>query len=190
MLTRRCALLAMGAAPMPARGAAPVAELTVSPQRMLACGALLLPCVVGRSGIRRDKREGDGATPSGRYALRRVLFRPDRLRRPETALPTSAIAPQDGWCTEPGDAEYNRQVRLPRAGAHEELWRRDGLYDVIVVIGYNDAPAAPSAGSAIFLHASRPGMTATDGCVAIPLRQLLDVVAQCGPETVIAIAGP
>ena len=178
-------LLAAGGAAVPGRGM--VAELTVSPQRLLVCGALRLPCVIGRGGIRADKREGDGATPAGRFPLRRVLFRPDRLQHPATALPVAALSPQDGWCTEPGDPDYNRQVRLPRAGTHEELWRRDGLYDLIVVIGHNDAPAMPSAGSAIFLHASRPGMTATDGCVALPLRQLLEVVAQCGPETVIAI---
>ena len=60
-------------------------------------------CVLGRGGIRRDKREGDGATPVGRFPLRRVLWRADRLAKPETSLLCSPIESDDGWCDDPAD---------------------------------------------------------------------------------------
>ncbi|MEE8188307.1 MAG: hypothetical protein V3T80_03780, partial [Kiloniellales bacterium] len=49
-------------------------------------GARVCSCAIGRGGVAADKHEGDGATPAGCWPLRRVLFRPDRLRAPETPL--------------------------------------------------------------------------------------------------------
>ena len=95
-------------------------------------------CALGPAGPRRDKREGDGATPIGRFPLRQVLYRPDRLARPEGGLPQRRLTPEDGWCDDPADPAYNRPVRLPYAARHERLWREDAVYDVIVVIGHND----------------------------------------------------
>jgi L,D-peptidoglycan transpeptidase YkuD (ErfK/YbiS/YcfS/YnhG family) len=124
------------------------------------------------------KREGDGATPQGCFPLRRVLYRADRLPRPRTALETGAIAPEDAWCDDPEHADYNRAVRLPHPGRHETLWREDGLYDVVVILGYNDDPAVKGRGSAIFLHVARPGLAPTEGCVALRLDDLLEVLAR------------
>jgi L,D-peptidoglycan transpeptidase YkuD (ErfK/YbiS/YcfS/YnhG family) len=116
-------------------------------------------------------------TPAGRYPLRRVLYRADRLPTPTSALPVAALAPDDGWCDDPADAAYNRPVKLPYGGRHERLWRDDGLYDVIVVIGHNDDPVVPGRGSAVFLHVAGPGYPPTDGCVALALRDLLELLA-------------
>jgi L,D-peptidoglycan transpeptidase YkuD (ErfK/YbiS/YcfS/YnhG family) len=139
-------------------------------------------CAVGRGGIRPDKREGDGATPAGTWPLRRVLYRADRREGPPaTALPTDAIAVDDGWCDDPDDPAYNRQVRRPYAARHERLWRSDRLYDLLVVLGYNDAPVRAGRGSAIFLHVARADFSATEGCVALPLADLEDLVRACVP---------
>jgi L,D-peptidoglycan transpeptidase YkuD (ErfK/YbiS/YcfS/YnhG family) len=165
----------------------PVTLITVSSGRVLTCGDIRVPCAVGWGGIRVNKREGDGATPAGRFPLRRVLFRRDRIGSIESGLPVSAIGRQDGWCTEPSDAAYNQQITLPRSGQHEALWRDDRLYDVIVVVGYNDAPVVPGRGSAIFLHVARPGMSRTEGCVAVPVDAMLEVVRRCDGNTRIAI---
>jgi len=135
-----------------------------------------LRCALGAGGIRADKREGDGATPAGLLSLRRVLFRADRGPRPATALPAEPIAPEDGWCDDPAHPDYNRQVRLPHPARHEHLWREDSVYDVVGVLGWNDAPVRPGRGSAIFLHLARPGLPPTEGCIALPgpeLRRLL-----------------
>ena len=177
---------ALGAGLVPHR-VEPVALITVSVRHVLTCGDLISPCSVGWGGIRVNKREGDGATPAGRFSLRRVLFRQDRIVAIDSRLPVSGISKRDGWCTDPGDAAYNQQITLPRSGQHEELWRDDRLYDVIVVIGYNDAPVVPARGSAIFLHVARPGMSRTDGCVAVPIDVMLEVVRRCDVDTMIEI---
>src|SRR3546814_5636749 len=83
---------------------------------------------------------------------------------------------------------YNRLVRLPFAASHERMWRDDGLYDLVVEIGYNDMPPVPGLGSAIFLHLARPDWGPTDGCVALARDDLLAVLAASGPERAIDIA--
>jgi L,D-peptidoglycan transpeptidase YkuD (ErfK/YbiS/YcfS/YnhG family) len=134
-------------------------------------------CCVGRGGIREHKQEGDGATPAGLLPLRRVLFRADRGPAPRTALPVEPISAFDGWCDDPADAQYNRPVRLPYPAHHEELWRQDGLYDVVGVLGWNDGPVVRGFGSAIFLHIARPDYSATEGCVALSAPDLRAVLA-------------
>jgi len=150
-----------------------------------------LRCAVGRSGIAADKREGDGATPAGRFAFRRVLYRPDRLAAPPaTALPHAPLTPEDGWCDDPADPAYNRAVRLPYGARCERLWRDDGLYDAIVVLAHNDAPPVAGRGSAIFLHVAAPGFPATEGCVALALHELLRLLADAVPGDGIRIPAP
>ncbi len=146
-------------------------------------------CALGRAGVRADKREGDGATPLGAFALRRVLSRADRIRPPDTALPLQPLDPNDGWCDDPADAAYNRMVRLPRDGHCERLWRDDGIYDVLVVLGHNDSPVRPGCGSAVFLHLARPDFPPTEGCVALAAGDLLDVLATCRPGDSMRVTG-
>lgn len=170
----------------PVSAAAPVDRLIVSPGHLI-CGELALRCAVGRGGLRRDKAEGDGATPIGRFPLRQVLFRADRVAAVATGLPVRALARDDGWCDDARDPRYNTAIKLPDPARAEALWRDDHLYDVIVVIGYNDAPVVAQRGSAIFLHVARPDFGPTHGCVAIALGALLEVARRCGPATVIEV---
>jgi L,D-peptidoglycan transpeptidase YkuD (ErfK/YbiS/YcfS/YnhG family) len=146
-------------------------------------------CALGRAGILLDKREGDGATPVGRFALRRLFYRADRRPRPETALPTTAITPNLGWCDDPASPAYNRLVRLPCPWRHEVLTRADGLYDLMVVLGHNDAPPEPGAGSAIFLHLATADFAATEGCVALAEADLTDLLKAAGPGDWLRVAG-
>ncbi len=155
-----------------------------------AFGARDWRCAIGPAGVIADKSEGDGATPLGCFPLRRVLYRADRLNRPETTLPVTPLAPEDGWCDDPRDAAYNTQVRLPFAAGHERLWRDDGIYDAIVILGHNDAPPRPGAGSAIFLHVARDDYAPTQGCVALALPNLLTVLREADPGTHIRIESP
>jgi len=146
-----------------------------------------LACALGWGGVAVDKREGDGATPVGRFALRRVLYRPDRVAAPATALPVAPIDPADGWCDDPTDPAYNRPVQLPYPTSHERMWRKDGLYDVVVVLGHNDDPVVPGQGSAVFLHCLRPDGGPTAGCVAVGREALLSLLECCDSETVLVI---
>ena len=154
---------------------------------ILSFGNLVLPCVIGRSGAiaAAAKREGDGATPLGTWPIRAALLRPDRV---DAALapwiPWRWIGPDDGWSDDPADPAYNRPVRLPRGASTETLSRADAAYDVIVVLGHNDAPPVPGAGSAIFFLIWVPGDDGrpkpTEGCVAIApdaMRRLLPMLS-------------
>jgi L,D-peptidoglycan transpeptidase YkuD (ErfK/YbiS/YcfS/YnhG family) len=158
-------------------------DLIVRPNGQAEWGERRLRCALGRSGIVRVKREGDGGTPAGAWPMRELLYRADRLARPATALPARAILPDDGWCDAAADPAYNRPVRLPHPASAESLWRRDRIYDLIVPLGYNDAPVRPGAGSAIFLHLARRSFAPTAGCVALSRRDLLAVLAEADPAS-------
>ena len=147
-------------------------------------------CVLGRSGVVAAvaKREGDGATPLGTWALRCVYYRADRLEKPVTALPLHVIEKTQGWCDAPGHPAYNSLVTLPFDDSHEEMWRQDDVYNIVVPLGYNDDPPVSGRGSAIFLHLMRPKKTPTAGCVALALPDLYAVLAQCYHETQIRIS--
>jgi L,D-peptidoglycan transpeptidase YkuD (ErfK/YbiS/YcfS/YnhG family) len=156
-----------------------MSDVIVTSDGFLAHGGLRFRCALGKGGCRSeaDKREGDGATPLGRYPIRQVLYRPDRLAPPDTRLALQALTPVDGWCDDPADSAYNRFVTLPFAAGHEKLWREDRVYDVIAVLGHNDDPPVPGLGSAIFLHVARPDYSGTEGCVALALPDLLVLLA-------------
>jgi len=140
-------------------------------------------CALGRSGVVRQKREGDGGTPVGSFACRSVYWRPDRLARPLTLLPFAPLWPHHGWCDDSGDPAYNLPVTLPYPGSAETLWRNDAIYDLIVPLGYNDAPVIPGLGSAIFLHLARDGYMPTEGCVALAQPDLLDFLRFADTES-------
>ena len=140
-------------------------------------------CVVGAGGAREDKVEGDAATPVGEFPLRRIYCRNDRLVLPKVQLPARPISEHDGWCDDPRSSAYNRLVRIPNDWSHEKMWREDGLYDLVVVIGYNDDPPEGEWGSAIFIHMAREDYAATRGCIALARKDLLELVTLIGPET-------
>ena len=147
-------------------------------------------CAIGRGGIGPKRAEGDGITPVGRWPMRRLLYRADRLPRPAALLPCQPIGPDDGWCDDPADPAYNRPVRLPYPAGHERLARDDHLYDLVVVLGYNDDPVVAGAGSAIFLHLARDDYGPTEGCVALALPDLLAVLESAQPGSAVEVVAP
>jgi L,D-peptidoglycan transpeptidase YkuD (ErfK/YbiS/YcfS/YnhG family) len=142
---------------------------------------------IGRGGIKADKREGDGTTPAGTYPLVSVLYRPDRTAPPQSHLPIGPLAPGHAWVDDPADANYNRLVSLPYPAGTERMWRRDHLYDLVVVIGYNMDPVIPGRGSAIFLHIAAPGFASTAGCIAVTKEVLFGLLPLLGPGSSITI---
>ncbi len=154
---------------------------------IVSCNGMSYPCALGRSGVTTDKHEGDGATPIGTYPLREVFFRIDRVDKPETKLPIAQTDPNDGWCDAPHNPLYNQLVRLSFPDSAEDLWRDDAAYDVVVVIGYNDAPVVPGKGSAIFMHVAKPGYTPTEGCVALNVDDLMAVLKHLDASSTITI---
>ncbi len=164
-----------------------VATLVVRPRvggkslARITAGAVTMPCVLGPGGLVRSKREGDGGTPVGRFALLGGFYRQDRCPRPPSRFPLRASRPEDGWCDDPASPRYNRPVRLPFAGGHERMWRQDRLYDCGLVVDYNIGHPRKGRGSAIFVHIMAPSGAPTAGCVALrpdDLRRLLPRLAR------------
>ena len=166
----------------------PDADLTYS-SGMLSWPGGSARAACGKAGVTAEKREGDHASPAGTFPLLRVFYRPDRVTAPKTALPLAALTPGDGWCDAPTDPHYNTLVVLPYRASHERLWRDDGLYDLIVVIGCNTDPVVPGKGSAIFLHCASPDFSATEGCIAVAREALTALLSLLGPHSTITIRG-
>lgn len=152
-------------------------------QGHVVAGALRMDCALGRAGPVSAKREGDGGSPVGSFALVQAFWRPDRQARPFTRLPLALIRRADGWCDAPADRNYNRPVALPYPASVERMWREDGLYDVVIDIAWNRGPIRKGRGSAIFLHLAREGFLPTEGCVAMRRRDALTLLARIGPRT-------
>lgn len=144
-------------------------------------------CAIGKGGFSVGKKEGDGATPVGIFPLRECWYRADRVGKPQTNLPLRIIGQNDGWCDDPESPDYNKHVKLPFAFSHEKLWREDHCYDLIIPLGYNDDPVVSGKGSAIFLHVMHDSGRATEGCVALAMADLLEILPYLSVGTCIEI---
>jgi L,D-peptidoglycan transpeptidase YkuD (ErfK/YbiS/YcfS/YnhG family) len=153
----------------------------------LIAGPLALPVALGRSGVKANKREGDGATPRGAFRLKRLWWRAGRHPRPATLLPVQRIAPDDGWCEDPTDRHYNRRMKVPPNSKADRLTRKDNLYDFIVELDHNTRPRVAGRGSAVFIHVARPGFAPTAGCIALDMNSLRRLLARLGPQTKIVV---
>jgi L,D-peptidoglycan transpeptidase YkuD (ErfK/YbiS/YcfS/YnhG family) len=143
------------------------------------------PCAVGRGGIGKKAREGDGITPVGRHAVEAVLRRPDRTRFPGPWR--AAIGPGDGWSDDPDDPGYNGRVRRPHGFGCEALRRPDPVYDIVAVLDWNRHPPVPGRGSAIFLHVWRAPRHPTAGCVAFRRQDLAWILARWTPRSRVVV---
>ena len=141
---------------------------------------------LGRSGVSAQRAEGDGSTPVGRFPLRRVFYNPERMGAPVSGLPVVAISRKDGWCDDAKSPQYNQLIKLPSPDSHEVLWREDALYDVLIEVGYNDDPAIPGKGSAIFIHVM-PESGYTEGCISLRKEDLLAIISGLTPDSTIEI---
>jgi L,D-peptidoglycan transpeptidase YkuD (ErfK/YbiS/YcfS/YnhG family) len=150
---------------------------------MLVAGHRAFPCLLGKTGMRHAKREGDGASPIGAFPMVRGYWRADRLSRPVTGLVMHPLKPDMGWCDAPGHRLYNCPVRLPFAASHETLTRNDNAYDIMIVLDYNLSPRLQHRGSAIFFHLIREGATGTEGCIALSLKDMRKILPHISTKT-------
>lgn len=152
-------------------------------QGWLVAGPFRFRVSLGRSGITRTKREGDGATPAGQWRLVQAFSRPGGFRFGANGIPARPIRRDDGWCDDMASPRYNRAVRLPCTASHEEMWRKDHLYDIVIETDWNRRPAIRGRGSAIFIHLRRDDGGPTAGCIALSPRDMRILWPHLGQRT-------
>jgi L,D-peptidoglycan transpeptidase YkuD (ErfK/YbiS/YcfS/YnhG family) len=162
-------------------------NILVNSSGILKLGDKEFKCAIGKGGISTDKKEGDGATPAGILPIRKVFYRADSIPKPESPFETVALKPEDGWCDASEDPNYNKEVLMPYPASAENLWREDEVYDVIVVLGWNDNPPVPGKGSAIFMHVARSNYSPTAGCIALALPDLLVVLKNLSTDSMVVV---
>ena len=137
----------------------------------LICDDFKFKCSIGKSGLKRNKIEGDKCTPIGTFSLGPVYYRSDRIAKPDTKLKTIKIYKKMGWCDDPDNTYYNKKIELNNTNKGEKFYRRDNIYDIVIVINYNTKKIVKKKGSAIFIHITT-NYSPTSGCIALSLNDI------------------
>ena len=151
-------------------------KIIVNKPGVLKFSKHIFKCLLGKKGTTSKKKEGDYKTPEGIFPLRYVMYRPDKIKKPKTKLPIFIIKKNHVWCDDPKNFFYNKIIETKKLNLGESLWRKDILYDILVVIGYNDNPIISGKGSAIFLHLSKKNTCSTRGCIAIKKKNMITLL--------------
>ena len=144
-------------------------------------------CALGYAGIKKNKKEGDGATPSGIYSLIKIYYRKDKIKKIQSTLKKIVITKKMIWCDDSNSRFYNTQSNLPKEFSYEKLYRKDNLYDLIVVLDYNMNPIIKNKGSAIFIHIANNSYKKTKGCIALRKKHLIKIISQIKKNTKVKI---
>ena len=160
--------------------------ITIKNKGTLIIDNFTFKCSVGKNGIKKNKIEGDNATPRGLFSIGKLYYRADRVQRPETRIPAKIITKKMGWCDDPKSSHYNREFVVNRKVKHEKLFKKDNSYDYFVVINYNAKKIIPFKGSAIFIHLTK-NYKKTAGCIALKKKDFLILLKLIDQNTKIKI---
>ena len=144
-------------------------------------------CAIGKRGIGLKRKEGDLITPKGKYKIKYLLYRKDRIKKIQSELKKIAITKRIGWCDDPKSTDYNKLIKLPTHYNYEKLYRKDNIYDLILVLDFNMRPIVKKKGSAIFIHIAKKNYKKTEGCIAINKIQLLKIIKKLKKNTKVLI---
>ena len=144
-------------------------------------------CAIGKRGIGIKRKEGDLITPKGKYSIKYILYRKDRIKKIQSKLKKIPITKSIGWCDDPKSKDYNKLIKLPTNYNYEKLYRNENTYDLVLVLNFNMKPIVKKKGSAIFIHIAKKNYKKTEGCVAINKIQLLKIVKKLKNNTKVLI---
>ena len=144
-------------------------------------------CAIGKRGITSKKVEGDKCTPRGRFKLKYIFYRKKRVKNIYSKLKLISIDKNFGWCDDINSKFYNKFIKFPFKYRAEKLYRKDNIYDIIVVISYNQNPVRKGRGSAIFLHVAKKNYAPTLGCIALLKNDLKHLISIINKNTYIKI---
>ena len=135
-------------------------------------------CAFGKAGIGEKKREGDNITPTGTFKMVKIYYRSDRIKKISSKFRAIKIKKNMGWCDDPNSKNYNQLINLPSRYGHEKIFKKNNIYDIIVVLNYNMKPVIKNKGSAIFIHVAKKNYQPTQGCVALKKNDLLKILSK------------
>ena len=138
----------------------------------LIVGEFKFKCSIGKGGTIKNKFEGDTCTPSGKYKIGELYWRPDRVKLPKTKLFNKRINKNMGWCNDIESRFYNKEIKINKKLRHEKLFRYDYKYDYFILIKYNYIKTIKDKGSAIFIHLTKD-YRPTAGCIAISKKDFI-----------------
>ena len=156
-------------------------------KRYLIYNQYKVKCAVGKRGIGLKKKEGDFITPIGDYKIKYILYRKDRVKKIQSKLRKTIIKKNMGWCDDPKSKEYNKLISLPFGARYEKLFKKENIYDIILVLSYNMNPIKKNKGSAIFIHVAKKNYKKTQGCIAIRKSDLLKILKVIKANTKVKI---
>ena len=144
-------------------------------------------CALGKAGVGNKKREGDNITPKGNYKIISIYYRNDRVKKITSRIKLIKIKRNMVWCDDPRSESYNQLIKLPTNFRYEKLFRKENIYDLIIVLDYNMKPIIKNRGSAIFIHVARKNFNKTAGCVALKKADLKKLIKEINKKTKIII---
>jgi len=146
-----------------------------------------IKCSIGKTGINSKKREGDGSTPSGVYKFNLIFYRKDRFPNFKSKINKFPIKKNMGWCDDPSSKYYNKLIKFPFKYKAEKLYKKENIYDVIIVMNYNSKPIVKNKGSAIFLHVATRNYKPTQGCIAVSKKDIKTLISYIDKKTKLSI---
>ncbi|MSP06109.1 MAG: transpeptidase [Candidatus Fonsibacter sp.] len=161
--------------------------IIINKSKYLKYKDLKFRCALGKAGIGKKKIEGDNITPKGTYKVVRICYRNDRIKKITSKFKLIKISKNMGWCNDPKNKKYNQMIRLPNKSSHEKLYRKDNIYDLILVLNYNMNPIIKNKGSAIFIHIAKKKFKNTAGCIALKKKELVTLISMISNKTKIKI---
>ena len=144
-------------------------------------------CAIGKRGIGYKKKEGDLITPIGKYKIKYILYRKDRIKKIQTKLKKSIIKKNMVWCDDPKSKKYNKLIFYLSITIMKNFIEKDNIYDLILVLNYNMNPIKKNKGSAIFIHVARKNFKKTEGCIALKKTELIKLIKKIKINTYVKI---
>ncbi len=141
--------------------------IIINKSGLLKYNGLKFRCALGKAGIGKKNKEGDNITPKGNYKILKIYYRKDRIKKITSKFKLIKITKNMGWCDDPNSKKYNQLIQLPTSYSYEKLFRKENIYDLIIVLNYNIKPTIKNKGSAIFIHIASKNFNKTAGCIAL-----------------------
>ena len=95
-------------------------------------------CAIGKRGINFKRKEGDLITPKGNFKIKYILYRKDRIKKIQSKIKKVIIKKNMAWCNDPKSKNYNKLIKLPSRFSFEKLYKKENIYDIIIVLNYNE----------------------------------------------------